>query len=191
MPVRRLGAAALLLVLSACSGTPTATSNPGSTTSGPIPSAGPTSGAASAPAGTAAAVDFSALDACTLVDEATVKSLTGATEFLIDKHSDASSSKCFWGVKGAPQYLEVTVSRRTKSLSGYGLNVNGVACPSTALPGFGMEVVGGVCVAPQTKVYVAALDRGIGVEVVVNEPKGGMTPDALAATAKAIFDALT
>ena len=190
MHIRPAGAAVLVLALSACGGG-TATSGPASTSGGgstPVP--GASSGTASAPAGTAAAIDFSALDACTLVDEATVAALTGATQFRIDKHSIGASSTCFWGVASAPQYLEVTVSRRDRSLAGYGLNVNGVACPSTAITGMGIEAVGGVCVASQKKVFVAALDRGIAVEVQVNEPKTPLTPQDLAATAKAVFDAL-
>jgi hypothetical protein len=191
MPVRPIAAAALVLALAACSGSPTATSSSGTPTAAPIGSAGASAGGSPAPAGTPAAIDFDALDACTLVDEATVKALTGATEFRIDKHSDAGSSTCFWGVAGAPQYLEVRVSRGRASLAGYALNVNGVRCPSAAITGLGIEAVGGVCTAPQKKVYVAGLDRGVEVDVVVNEPLGGLTPDALAATAKAIFDALT
>ena len=191
MRARTIGAALVLLALSACGGG-TATSGPASTAGGGggTPAPGATAGTASTPLGTAAAIDFGALDACTLVDEATVTALTGATKFLIDKHSIGASSTCFWGVAGAPQYLEVTVSQRNRSLAGYALNVNGVTCPSTALTGMGIEAVGGVCTSPQKKIYVAGMDRGIAVEVQVNEPKTPMTPQDLAATAQKVFDAL-
>ncbi|HUQ43729.1 MAG TPA: hypothetical protein VM451_04860, partial [Candidatus Limnocylindria bacterium] len=102
MRARPVAAVLLLLALSACGGG-TATSGPASTGGAgggtPVPGA---TGAASAPAGTAAAIDFNTLDACTLVDEATVTALTGATKFLIDKHSMGASSTCFWGVASAP-----------------------------------------------------------------------------------------
>lgn len=170
----------LLLVLTACGGGPAA--------SGPAAS-GP---AASGPAATTAAIDLSQVDVCAIVSVATAEALTGETGFTTDGESTASQAKCFWGVPrpGVPQYLEVTIARRTASLQGYGRNINGVPCPGVAVSGVGAEAVGGVCVGAQTKVWLAAMDRGVLVEVTVNEPKSALTPTDLVAAANAIIAAL-
>lgn len=187
MPVRSVAATMLLLVLSACGGGSVA-SGPAST---PGSGAGATASAApSAAAGTAAAaIDLSGVDACSLVDQQTVEALTGETGFDTDQSSDPRSATCFWGLRG-PQYLEVKIDRRTASLEGYAISPNGVACPGTTVPGVGVEAVGGVCSGEQTKVWLAAMDRGVMVQVIVNEPKSALTPGDLADAANGVIAGL-
>ena len=192
MRVRSIGAAVLLVGLAACGGGPSATS---STTSGPAGATSGTSGTASAAPATpgGGTIDLSGLDACTLLDMAAVEALTGETGFDMQRTDGGpSGDKCFWAVPrpGVPQFVEVSVGRRA-SLDGYGLNINGIACPSTALSGAGVDAVGGVCVSPQKRVFLAALDQGVAVEVSVNEPKGPLTPEDLLSVAKTVLDGLT
>ena len=186
MTARLLGAATsllLLLALAACGGGPVASGPAGTAPAG-------TGGApaATAPGATTAAIDLSGLDVCSLVDVSTVEALTGETGF----DADDSSGKCFWAVPraGVPQYLEVDVSRRTESLADFSLNVNGVACPGTAVPGVGVEARGGVCTGDQTKVWLIAMDRGVAVQAIVNEPKGTLTPADLADAVNAVIAGL-
>jgi hypothetical protein len=172
--------AALLLVLAACGG-PAAS---GST-------AGPP--AATGPAATGAAIDLSQVDVCAIVPEGTAEALTGETGFTADGSSSASRARCFWGVPraGVPQYLEVEVSRRSASLAGYGISPNGVACPGITVPGVGAEAVGAVCSGDQTKVWLAAMDGGALIQVIVNEPMGPLTPADLADVVNGILAGLT
>jgi hypothetical protein len=176
--VRPIAALTLALLVAGCGGAaPTTPQAPGATS----PAATTTTASA------AAAIDLSGLDACALVPEATVAALTGETGFRTDKTADAGSSTCFWGVVGAPQYLEVRIDRRTASLGDYSLNVNGAACPGTTIPGIGTEARGGVCVGAQTKVWLIAMDRGVSVQVIVNEPKGPLTPAGLVEAVKGVL----
>lgn len=180
MSVRHAPAGALLLlVLTACGGGPAA--------SGPAATA-----PATGPAATAAAIDLSQVDVCAVVPEGTAEALTGEPGFTADGSSSASRAHCFWGVPrpGVPQYLEVTLQAQTASLDGYGLSPNGVACPGVAVPGVGVEAVGGVCSGDQTKVWLAAMDRGVLVQVLVNEPKGALTPAGLADAVNGIITGL-
>jgi hypothetical protein len=137
-------------------------------------------------------MNFSEVDVCALVGTGVAEALTGETGFDADGTSSASSAKCFWGVPrpGVPQYLEVEVGRRTASLQGYGISPQGEACPGSPVPGVGAEAVGAVCTGTQTKVWLAAMDRGVFVQVLVNEPKGSLTPADLAAAANAVLAAL-
>ncbi len=181
----------MLLALAACGG--------GSAATGPAATAGgsstATATAATGPAATGTgatgiAIDLSQVDACALVDESTVEALTGESGFTTSKSSHASSSKCFWGGRFA-QYLEVEIFRRSQSLADYSLSPNGVSCPSVAVPGVGVEARGGVCAGEQDKVYLVAMDRGLAVQVLVNEPKGVLTPQDLADTVNRVIAGLT
>lgn len=185
MPVRRVAAAAMVLVLAGCgsgpAGTgPGATSPPGST--GALPTG----------SGTAAAIDLSQVDVCAIVPGGTAERLTGETGFTADGSSSASEADCFWAVPrvGVPQYLEVTVMRRTASLEGYGISPDGNACPGASVAVAGAEAVGAICRDEQTKVWLAAMDQGVMVQVIVNEPKGTLTPASLAAAASGILAGL-
>ena len=187
MHLRPMRVAVLALTLAACNAAPSATTPAGGSTSAPGGSATPTSAA-----GSPSTIDLSGLTVCTLVNAATVEALTGETGFTTDQKADVRSASCFWAVPkpGVPQYLEVKVDRRTTPLGDYGLNVNGAACPGVAIPGVGVEARGGVCVGAQTKVWLIAMDRGVSVQVIVNEPKGALTPEGLADVAKAILAGL-
>ncbi len=180
----------MLLALAACGG--------GSAATGPAatPGAGSTATATAAtgPAATGTgatgiAIDLSQVDACALVDESTVEALTGESGFTTSKSSHASESTCFWGGR-FPQYLEVRIFR-SNSLADYSLSPNGVSCPSVAVPGVGVEARGGVCAGEQDKVYLVAMDRGLAVQVLVNEPTGGLTPQDLADTVNRVIAGLT
>lgn len=185
-PIRAAASLLLVLGLAACGGGPAPSGPAGTSPAGT--SGGP---ATSTPAGTAAAIDLANLDVCALVAPATVEALTGETGFATDESSMASAASCFWGVTraGVPQYLDVSVFRRD-SLAGYTISPNGVACPSTAVPGVGVEAVGGVCTGDQTKVWLAAMDRGVAVQVIVNEPKGTLSPADLADAVNAVIAGL-
>jgi hypothetical protein len=178
VPARLAGIAALTLILAACGGGPAAT---GSAATAP-PGATPVAPAATGASATGAAIDLSQVDVCAIVPEGTAEALTGEKDFDADGTSSPHSAKCFWGVPrpGVPQYLEVTVERRTTTLQGYGISPNGVACPGITVPGVGAEAVGAVCPGDQTKVWLAAMDKGVVVQVLVNEPKGALTPADLA-----------
>ena len=194
MPVRPVVAgAALLVILAACGGGPAATGSgataPVGSTAIPPPATGP---AATGSAGTGAAIDLSQVDACALVDVSLIEALTGETGFATDDSSSPASSTCFWGVTrpGVPQYLEVQITRRTASLEGYGITFNGIACPGAAVPGVGVEAVGAVCSGVQQKVWLAAMGRGVMVQVLVNEPKGALNPADLAAAVNGVIAGL-
>lgn len=184
MPARLATSTVLLLLVAvACAGP--AASGPGGTT----PPAAATPGGGTE---TAAAIDLSKVDACAIVPAGTAERLTGEKDFTADGSSSASRAHCFWGVPraGVPQYLEVTIERRTASLQGYKMTFNGVACPGASVAAAGAEAVGAVCSGSQTKVWLAAMDRGVAVHVLVNEPLGTLTPGDLAATAQAVLAGL-
>jgi hypothetical protein len=178
MCVRLVSATILVVMLSACGGGPVV--SPPSSTADASP--GGATSAASAGAATGAPIDLSKIDACAIVPEGTAEQLTGETGFTADGSASASDTSCFWGVPrpGVPQYLEVKVFRRSGGLDGYAITPNGVACPGVAVPGVGAEAVGGVCSTDQPKVWLAAMDRGVVVQVIVNVPKGALTPADLA-----------
>jgi hypothetical protein len=172
--------ALLLLILAACGGGPAA--------SGPAATGSAATGSASTPA----AIDLSQVDVCAVVPAGTAETLTGETGFDADGSSSASSAKCFWGVPrpGVPQYLEIEISRAPSNLEGQGLTLNGVSCPGGPVPGVGVAAVGGVCPGAQTLVWLAAMDQGVLVRVLVNEPKGALTPAGLADVMSGIIAAL-
>jgi hypothetical protein len=139
-----------------------------------------------------AAIDLSQLDVCAIVPMATVEVLTGETGFDSDNTADVSSAKCFWAVPkpGVPQFVEVSVDRRTTPLGDYGLTINNIPCPGTAVPGIGTEARGGVCPESQNRVWLIALDRGVSIKVEVNEPKGALTPADLADAVNTVLAAI-
>ena len=193
MPVRLAAAgAALLLVLAACGGGPAATGAGAGPTSGTVQTPGSAAGGSAAPATGGTAIDLSSIDVCALVGTGTAEALTGEKDFDADGSSSAHSAKCFFGVPrpGVPQYLEVTVERRTASLQGFQISPNGQACPGTAVSGVGAEAIGGVCSGSQKKVWLAAMDQGIMVLVLVNEPKGALSPANLGAAVNAVLAGL-
>jgi hypothetical protein len=189
MRVRSIGVAVLVLALAACGGGAAATS---STTPGPAAAtAGPGATASAAPAGSAgAAIDLSGLDACTLLDIAVVEALTGESGFDAQRSDGgASGDKCFWGAtRPVPQYVEVTVSR-TKSLLGFNFDA-AAGCTEIPVTAAGVEAIGADCTSPQHKVYFQAWASGVQVQILVNEPKGALTPEDLANTAQTIFAGL-
>ena len=188
MRVRLVLIAGLALALSACGGGPPAATPAGGTTS-PV-ATGAAATASAAPIDSPGAdVDLSGIDACTLVDDATLTALTGETGFITDQRDNTD---CFWAVPraGVPQYLEVQIFRRAGGLAGYSRTVNNIPCLGTTVPGIDTEAVGGVCETPATQVWLAAMDRGVVVQVVVNEPKGALTPGDLADAVNAVIAGL-
>ncbi len=182
MRFRLVPAFVLVLVLAACGGGTAPTAPPSTAGTGP----GGT--ASAAPAATGAAIDLSNVDVCAIVPEGTADLLTGETGF--DADPSSGGSRCFWGRPGAPQYLEVEVGRARPSLEGYGITFNNVPCPGVPVPGVGTEAVGAVCTPDQTKVWLAAIDQGVFVQVLVNEPKGALTPADLATVVNAVVAGL-
>ena len=189
MRFRLVVSSLFVLALSACGG--------GSAASAPAPTSGtgPGGTALAAPTATgtapSGAIDLSGLDACTLLDVAVVEALTGESGFRTSRSDGGpSGDKCFWGTR-APQYVEVTVSR-TNALLGFDFGNFGTVSGCTEIPvtAAGVEAVGADCTSPQHKVFVRAWASGVQVEVLVNEPKGALTPQDLADRAKTIFDGL-
>ena len=181
MRARLVAATALVAVLSACGGG-TAATNPPSTGG-----AAPGRTASAAPVGTAGPVDLSGVDVCALLPIATVEALTGETGF----DADDGDQKCFWAVPrpGVPQYVEIEVFARPTGLAGYTYSP-GSDCSSAAVAGIGAEAIGGTCSTPQQKVFLLGWASGVAVRVLVNEPKGSLTPADLAAAANAVLEAL-
>ena len=188
MPTRTIAAAAaLVLVLAACSTSPAAS---GPVATGPLATGAlPTPGE---PMTTATAINLSDVDVCAIVGEGVAEALTGETGFDADGSADPSSAKCFWAVPrpGVPQYLDVQVFRRTDSLGDYTPTVSGAVCTGATVSGVGTEASGGVCTGTQQKVYLVAMDRGVAVQVLVNEPKGTLTPADLVDTVNAVIAGL-
>ena len=181
MRARIVAVMAMLAVLSACGGGTAPTSPP--STAG----AGPGGTASAGPVGSAAPVDLSGVEVCALLPMATVEALTGETGFI----ADDGDQKCFWAVPraGVPQYVEIEVFARPTGLSGYTYSP-GPDCLSTAIAGVGAEAIGGTCSTPQQKVFLLAWAHGVAVRVLVNEPKGALTPADLAAAANAVLEGL-
>ena len=196
----RLGIGVVFVVaLSACGGasTPPASTPPPSAATAPgslppsLPTAtnaqlsvAPASPTAPTPEATApsvapsAAVDLSTLDACTLLDEADVRKLTGTSlEFAT---SQPDKRQCFWGATTpVPPYVEIRVFPRPGGLSGYTFNP-GSGCSIVDVSGVGSEAKGATCTDPQRKVFLLAWDRGVALQLLVNEPQGPLEPDDLA-----------
>ena len=152
------------------------------------PTAKPTAIATAAPP--SLAIDLSAVEACTLLDEADVRALTGTSlEFVTDSRDN---THCFWGATtpGDPQYVEIDVFSRPTGLSGYNFSP-GSGCSTVAVSGVGAEALGGTCTAPQYKVYVLAWQGGVAVSVLVNEPTGGLAPGDLAGAVATMLEDLS
>ena len=101
-----------------------------------------------------------------------------------------SGDKCFWAVTrpGVPQYVEITVSR-TNSLLPFSFSASD-GCTEIPVTAAGVTAAGADCTSPQHKVYLQAFSSGVQVRVLVNEPKGTLTPMDLADDAQAIFEGL-
>ena len=181
MRVRLVVPMVLVVALSACGGGAPATDPP--STSG----AGPGGSASAAPIGTQSVIDLSGVDACALLDMSVVEALTGETGF----DADESGQRCFWAVPrpGVPQYVELEVFALPNGLASYNYNP-GDGCTSSSVAGVGAEAKGGTCATPQEKVFLVAWARGVAIRVLVNEPKGPLTPADLAATAATVLEDL-
>lgn len=132
----------------------------------------------------ASGIDVSGVDVCTLLDDATVAALTGGTAIT----ADGGPGQCFWG-SGEPQYVEVFVSGGSATelpeLS------PGGDCSVESVSGIGDEAQGASCAPdPQTKVILKVLDRGVVVEVLVNEATPPISPTDLVPAARSILDQL-
>jgi len=192
----RLGSIALaaLLVLSACaaaapSAEPSGSTSPAASTATPTTTAtGTPSASTAAPS---AAIDLSTLDACSLLDIATVRELTGtALDFeTSDRPSTVNEASCFWGatVPGEPAYVETRVFKRD-GLAGYTYEP-GQGCTSTPVSvEAGAEAIGGTCSDPQPKVFLLLSDSGLAMSVLVNAPERPLEPADLLATARSKMD---
>lgn len=177
--------ALLLLVLSACDGGAAASVPP---TTSPTTAVSPVGSVP--PIATGVVVDLSGVDACALLDEPTVRALTGLTDVKLHAADQPQDTECFWGVTdpNVPQYVEISVLPRPDGLDAFTLTI-GEGCTIVAVAGVGAESSGGICTDPQ-KVYLFAWDRGVAVKVLVNEPKSALTPADLVATAAAVLEDL-
>lgn len=182
MSSRPFAATLLVFAVAACGSS--AASGPPST-SGTIPGGTAAPGQTDAGATAGTTVDLSDVDVCALVPMAVVEGLTGETGFEPDL---GQGQDCFWAVgrPGVPQYVEVRAFSRAGGLSGYSFSPGG-GCTSAPVAGIGSEAFGGTCTDPQRKVFLVAWDRGVAVQVLVNEPKGALTPADLGAVVGAVL----
>jgi hypothetical protein len=180
----RLPAATLCLLLAvACGGSADGSGNP--TTSSPT--------GTEQPATDGEDIDLASVDACSLLDVATVQALTGeSVDFMTQDMSDGVSSfGCFWGATepGIGAYVEITWSRAV-GIDEYTYGAD-QGCSESPVEGVGVPAEGGTCPAnPQAKVYLAAYDRGVRVMVLVNDPSRPLTPGDLAGVAKSVVEEL-
>lgn len=132
------------------------------------------------------AIDWAALDVCSLLDETDVQEITGesAVGFTDQGHQEANGGKCFWGATraGFPAYVEIGVWRNTGTMPEYSGGTVGQKCSESPVNGVGTEAIGGICAPPpQRKVYLSAIGEGVWVTFLVNEPTRPLEPDDLAA----------
>ena len=135
------------------------------------------------------AIDLGLVDACSLLTEADVQEVTGSTEPF---QSSGSGQRCFWAIPrpGFPAYVEITLSRSQKGLSGSSFNING-ACTIEPINGVGTEAEGGVCPGdPQSKLFLRIFERDVILTILVNEPDRPLTPTDLVPTGEAILATL-
>ena len=145
MPVWAMAVAATLFVAAACGGsagvaTPPAPSGPSGSpasvaTSTPTKAPASTSSATPTAASTPSAVDLSAVDACTLLDERTLQELTGTSLKFTTSGSDGD---CFYGATTPePPYVDISVFARPDGLAGYTFNAS--QCSRAPVAGVGTE----------------------------------------------------
>ena len=171
------------LVMTGCAAT-SAPSSPTAAEATPEPSV-----AASPTETEPAAIDLD-IDACAILDIATVQQLTGvSTDYTTSSSSGPSETKCFWGATtpGFPGYVELRIFRQT-SLSAYSF---GEGCSVTPVEGVGVEAAFVDCPAnPQVKVSLLAFDRGVIVSLLVNEPASPLTAEDLSPVVESVFEQL-
>jgi hypothetical protein len=140
------------------------------------------------------AIDLAGVDACSLIDEATVQRLTGETTPFATQ--GLSGSKCFWGSTrpGVGAYVELDIFRQPDGLSAT-RSVLGQECsvaPSSAV-GDEAEIV--TCPAgggsPQPKVQLRAFERGAIVTLLVNDASGPVAEGELARVVGSVFSRLS
>jgi hypothetical protein len=166
--------------------------SPGTVTTGPDAGASRTETAlptSSPPSASAEAIDLD-LDACVLLDVATVQSLTGeATDYTTSGQRSPSGSSCFWGATspGFPGYVELRLFRQT-SLANYSY---GKGCAKSPVDGVGSEAEFAACPPdPQDKYYLLAFESGVIVSLLVNEPASPLTAEDLAPVAESVWEQL-
>src|SRR4029079_6919008 len=133
------------------------------TSSAPTVTPAGTSSTTPTTASTASAgVDLSGLDACTLLDEQTLRELTGTSLKFI---GSGNGGDCFYGASTPePPYVEISVFARPTGLAGYTFHAD--KCTRAPVTGVGPEAFGGTCViSTQDKVYLVAWDRGVAISV--------------------------
>ena len=138
-------------------------------------------------------IDLAGVDACSLIDEATVQRLTGETTPFVTQ--DLSGNKCFWGSTrpGVGAYVELDIFRQPDGLSATRFDF-GQECsvaPSSAV-GDEAEIV--ICPAgggaPQPKVQLRGFERGAIVTLLVNDASGQVAEGELARIVRSVFSRL-
>lgn len=174
--MRALSAVLLLVVLSACGGSPATPGVPSASDAPPTGSPG------------SALIELEDRDLCALLDEATVQGITGeSVRFVTDGRSERNQASCFWGaaVPNVPAYVEVSAFRTRDGLASHTFPAG---CTASTVTGLDVEARGATCPAdPQRKVWLAVSDLGIIVTVVVNEPARALEPGDLAEAAEAVW----
>lgn len=176
-----------LLLTTSCGDTSPDTAGTTGTTGDATPDQTESSGTAGEP------VDLSSVDACSLLSEATVQQVTGESVGFttMPKGGGARSAGCFWGAvePGIGAYIEVLLNAQAGGIDQYRFGAD-IGCSEAAIEGADFPLEGGTCPGAQEKVYVVGHDRGVLVQVLVNDANRPLTPGDLVATAKQVVDQL-
>ena len=126
-------------------------------------------------------------DACSLLDDSEIESLTAWTAFTTGApDSSPSLSSCFWGsvVGGEPGYVELVVFRQSGLDPYYSYESD---CVDTTVAGVGEVAAFVEC---PTKVSLYAYERGAVVSLLVDQPAEPLTADNLAPIVRSVFGRL-
>jgi hypothetical protein len=124
------------------------------------------------------------VDACALLDDATIESLTAWTDFTTDGgRSSASVSACFWGsvVGGEPGYVELVVVRQGGLEAYYSYADD---CLLTPVSDVGADAAYVEC---PTEVSLYAYEQGAVVSLLVDQPSEPLAADELGGIVRSVF----
>lgn len=124
------------------------------------------------------------VDACALLDDADIESLTEWTDFTTgSEDSSPSLSSCFWGsVRGGePGYVELVVLRQSGLDAYYAYDDD---CVETPVSGVGEQAAFVQC---PSEVSLYAYAQGAVVSLLVDQPAEPLTADGLGGVVQSVF----
>jgi hypothetical protein len=141
------------------------------------------------------ALDLTGVDACSLIDNETVLSLTGESGRFASQRSGGDTS-CFWGstAPGVGAHVELELFSQPGGLSATRIDL-GQPCTVTPSGAVGEEAAlatcpGGAGGVPQSKVQLRAFERGVIITLLVNDAAGLVTEAELAQVAESVLSQL-